>query len=160
MAVTDVRKHRASVNCLGWKPDKLIDRLVATKRQISDIFFHWQHFSFHLIFDWLWTHSNDILWRADIFATLPPTTPQYTAVLGLTVRFVCDPSCELPPCPLYGDSVGTTRTLTFHIKDFFIVYKPLTRLHKAQSAPWIWILWCWPACPSRNILVIFLILIL
>ena len=125
-------------------------------------FFQLQHFSFQ--FHWLWAHSNDILWRADIFATLPPTTPHYTAVLGLTVRFVCDPSCELPPCPLYGDSVGTTRTSTFHIKALFIVYKPLTRLHKAHSAPWIWLLWCSPAIgngmPKQEYFGIFGIIVL
>ena len=117
MAVTDVRKHRASVNCLGWKPDKLIDRLVATKRQISGIFFHWQHFSFYYLkalimssFKW---HSVTS-WH---FCYSPPHDPPVYCSERVNSPICMRPKLRIaPPCPLYGDSVGTTTTFTFHIK--------------------------------------------
>ena len=146
LGVIDVRKHQVGVNCLGSKPHKSTNRLVDTEVQqqwcstdvyVDDKLCLCGHFGISLpVMGFSIDLSSDCF--DDDFACLtfcdeltfllpsPPTTPQYTAVRELTARFVCDPSCELPPLP-------TLWRLRGHNTDSYFSYKSTQKYPKHRK---------------------------
>ena len=141
----DVRKHQAGVNCLpSEQPHKsTMDKLVDTDVLFQQICFIKVRCLIHpflyfraLIWHQFWVSRllilmmNSFVWHSVTswhFCYPPPHDPPvYCSQRGLTARFVCDPSCELPPLP-------TLWRLRGHNTSFYISYKSAQKCPKPRK---------------------------